>query len=187
MINIASMKIAILQWVISQTGLTDQNVVWMDNNATRPELPFIGLKFTAYPAIINDEIKQINDTEATVTGTRDFTLSIQGFGRGAENGPPPDDIFGKLDGLVTSLEIPPVRATLSGAGMVFYRTGPIQDLSWLDASQYKERGSLDCFIRTLSVVTFDQDTIGDVIGTGELVKPDQGIIDTEFTVTTVTP
>ena len=139
MIDIELLRTAMVRIVISATGYDDQHVILLDQNTTRPLLPFIGIKITDLKSVGFDYIDEVTeDLGQGLLGMREFTTNVQAFGPQSWN---------VLQTLMTALQTDLVIETLRGASISVYDTSDMKDVSWLDNSQYKERHTLDLFCR----------------------------------------
>lgn len=86
-ITFAALKLAVHGWMASQVPSTipADRVVWMEQGAPRPKLPYVGLKFIAGPRTYgDDDMRQTSPGVYSIEGQRAFTVSVNIFGKEAE-------------------------------------------------------------------------------------------------------
>jgi len=155
--------------------LVGGTVIWMDQNAPRPALPYCAMKIMSRRRVNKDHYSDVGDSGVqTVTGDREFTLSIQRYqAYGA------DSVTGKLQEVADKLQLTSVIDKFSAKGLVAFDAGQVQDISaLLDKTQIEKRASLDISIRYQSV---QNDTVG-VIETANIEGRDNGVNNPVYTI-----
>lgn len=124
--------------------LVGGTVIWMDQSAPRPALPYIGMKLMSRRRVKKDHYDNPDDNGLQrVQGDREFTLAIQRYQAYG-----PDSVTGILQSLSDKLLLQSVNDKFFAKGLVAFNVGPVQDISaLLDKTQIEKRASLDIFIR----------------------------------------
>lgn len=164
-LDIEVLRTTMVHAVVAASGYDDQHVILLDQNTTRPLLPFIGIKITDLRSVGYDALGDVTEELGqSVTGIREFTTNVQAFGPQSWNA---------LQNLLTALQTEAVVEALRAEAVTVYDTSDMKDVSWLDNSQYKERHTVDLFCRTGSHI-FDSSvgTIGSIEATGTLTHFD---------------
>ncbi len=103
-------------WLKDELSLTDAQVIPADDKGPRPPLPYLTVKVLAHdiPESWDEILRGVdgsdNPTQA-VRGQRSFTVSLQGFGEGADE---------LLQDAVLSLQFDSVQETLATAGLSLF-------------------------------------------------------------------
>lgn len=126
---------------IPLSGLTEDKVIWQDENAPRPALPYVAMKVMSQRFVKQDYYA---DPDANgvqkVQGDRELTLNIQYFG--------PDSVQ-NLEAVVDKLRLNSVLDRFMAAKYVAFNTAQVTDIAaLLDKAQIEPRASMDVFIRT---------------------------------------
>lgn len=155
--------------------LVGGTLIWMDQSAPRPALPYCAMKIMSVRQINRDHYSDVDDGGIqTVTGDREFTLSIQRYqAYGA------DSVTGKLQAVSDKLRLTSVIDKFSAKGLVAFDAGQVQDISaLLDKTQIEKRASLDIFMRYWAVQT---DNVG-LIETANIEGRDNGVNSPVYTI-----
>jgi len=159
MIEYDTIKKGFYDWAVAVTG---KAVIWENQNAPKPDLPYITLFMTSIQRVGDDyQATSANGSGVIeITGNRDFTLQVQALGEGA---------IVALESLSSSLQMPTVLETLRNSCIVFVQNiTPIQDISGLWDSQFIPRGMIDFQFRTASETTDTPGYFDQVSGEGKL-------------------
>lgn len=118
-------------------------VIWMDQSAPRPALPYCAMKINSVRYVNRD---WTGDPDANgnqpVTGDREFTLNIQRFQAS------PLNVTGVLQAVVDKLRLGTVIDKFQAKKLVAFDTGAVTDISaLLDKTIIEKRASLDIFMR----------------------------------------
>lgn len=129
-------------------------VIWMDQSAPRPALPYCAMKIMSVRFVNQDWHSGPDDNGIeTVKGDREFTLNIQRYQAYG-----PDSVTGILQSIVDKLRLTTVIDKFQAKKLVAFNTGAVADISaLLDKTQIEKRASLDIFMRYKSSAT---DNIG---------------------------
>lgn len=122
-------------------------VIWADLNKPRPALPYSSIKINSLRFINQDHYSDVSALGIqTVNGDREFTLSIQNFGK--------TDCVTFLNGVVNKLRLNTNLDKFMAKKIVPFNTGAVLDISALvDNTNIEKRASLDIFIRIKSSMT----------------------------------
>lgn len=164
---------ALYDWMDAQTTW---EIVHAEQNAPAPDTPYLTMRTTNIPKVGQDDRTSPNDSGiANITGNRELTLEVQGYGAGA---------IQELINLASSLEKQSVRASLRANNIAFVRTEPIQNLTYLVETHMVERGILEVVFRVAEEQTDDVGIIKKVTGdytykdpAGETVLQDTYTVD----------
>ena len=155
--------------------LAGGTVIWMDQNAPRPALPYCAMKIMSVRQKNRDHYSDVDDSGIqTVAGDREFTLNIQRYQAYGVDG-----VTGKLQAIADKLRLISVIDKFKSKGLVAFNAAQVQDISaLLDKTQIEKRASLDIFIRYRSVQT---DDVG-LIETANIQGQDDGVNSPVYTV-----
>ena len=158
-----SIQDKLYDWVLTYSGLNpiidQEQILWADNKGAQPSPTFITLKVIAIKRATNDELRSIGITNFLVSGLREFTLSVNFYGK---------DGLDYADNLQSSLGIPAVRELLKTEDIAFIRTADILDTSVLVNTKIGTRYTLDVSFYTASNVSITEDIISNVEMTGSI-------------------
>jgi len=136
---VETLQLGLYNWIHTVTGVP---VVRMDQNAPIPSVPYIGYRLGTTSKIAEDFAGAVNIYgDATSVGTRELTVSIQGYGRGARQ---------RCEDLRDSLERESVRGLLRDSSMIVVEAGVVSNIAQLLNNAYEERALLEPRIRTWS-------------------------------------
>lgn len=141
-----SLKELMYSWIYNQNLVKPESIMFKYQNVPTPDTPYFSLQMTSFLKLGRDILVGLDEfNEYQLQGTREFTLSISGFG---------DGIIEKTNTLRDSLEIETVLQFLYDGGLIPYEPNlPVQDVSGVDESENEERSSYDVLMRTDSVIT----------------------------------
>lgn len=140
-------------------GLTTWTVAWSEESAPAPDEYHLMLRITGVPKVAQDGTTFDTETGVlTITGNREFTLELQAYGAGA---------FALLTAIDSAVEKPSVLAGLREDGIVYVDSEPVQNLTYLIETRYRERAALDIRFRTAETQTDDVGYFDHVEGEGE--------------------
>lgn len=124
-------------------------VVWQDQNSPRPALPYSTLKYSSLRRVKMDHYSDIdNSGNQTVSGDREFTLTIQRF-QGSGN-----NVVSTLQSVVDKLQLQSNVDKFLAKGLAAFNANPVMDISaLLDATQIEKRAAVDIMIRYRSNLT----------------------------------
>lgn len=146
-------------WVTDTLNIT---AVWLNPNAPRPARPYATLQTVSRRRIGSASTGHPDATgDATITGDREVTLSVQYLGAADSNDP--RDGYEELQALVDSLERPSVIEALDSTGWAFIRTALLQDITAQVGTQWEPRAVVDIEFRATATQT-------DQVGVVETVK-----------------
>jgi hypothetical protein len=120
--------------------------IWMNPNAPRPLLPYIAGKISPFVPIGEDYVSRSDSNGIiTITGNREFTLSLQAYGPGA---------FELLQNIQKALRRKTSRDPLYSIALVFVDdVGGIIDITQLLESRLENRFAIDLRFRTTDIIT----------------------------------
>lgn len=135
MINFATVKLALYNWVVS-TAPPGMPVIYWQPNSPRPTVPYITLFISQVTAVNQDWANPNADINGSTSmkGDRQFTLEIQAYGA---------DPLTLMENIRTSLQKQSILDTLRTNGIAFYSSLTINDITELVDSQYERRAHLD--------------------------------------------
>jgi len=120
--------------------VTPEPVIWADQNAPRPAMPYLTLRITPSSPIGQDyQYSPKPDGTGKVTGNREFTLMIQHFGAGG---------YDAMEALGSSLERFTIQQMLNAGSLAYVQVLPTLDISMLVDTRFEERYSKDVIFRT---------------------------------------
>lgn len=124
--------------------LAGGTVIWMDQNAPRPALPYCAMKINSVRYVNRD---WTGDPDAggnqPVTGDREFTLNIQRFQKYG-----PESVTGVLQNIADKLRLGTVIDKFQAKKLVAFDAGAVTDISaLLDKTIIEKRAALDIFMR----------------------------------------
>jgi len=135
MINFATLRLALYNWVVS-VAPSGMPVIYWQLNSPRPKVPYITLFISQITAVNQDWSSGVTDVNGAIAmkGDRQFTLEIQAYGA---------DPMELMENIRTSLQKQSVLDTLRANGIAFYSSLTINDITELVDSQYERRAHLD--------------------------------------------
>lgn len=137
--DIEAVRQALYTWMQRETGLPPDRVIFPEQAQHRPPLPYGTLKFLNPSQRVGaiDEIR-VDGDEFTTAGLRTATVSINIFGKGAND---------KMSTLRDSIDRPDVVDEFNEAGLaVIGEEGPT-DLTGYMETRYQERSQMDVMIQ----------------------------------------
>lgn len=142
--TLASLQDVLYNWLVSLS--TGFSVQWADQNAPKPAARYLTLKMGSLIKVGVDIQGAIDEDTlaATLTGNREFILSIQSFGAGA---------LQVLEDIRTQLDTMKAQETLRAGLLAIVDSLAVINLTGLYDQQYKERGALDIRFRTHSFLS----------------------------------
>lgn len=135
MIDSSEIKAKLYEW--ADSIVTPARVIWMDQNAPRPDLSYIGLKILTASTYgmsqrlhteVNGDFENVQDI--------DFTLNVQGYG---------DQAFTLVGNLWRSFDLVVNRDLLAEANVSVYDVGAVSDLTSIIGTGYERRAGFDMF------------------------------------------
>lgn len=122
-------------------GLPGNKVIWQDEDAPRPALPYVAMKVISQRFVKQDYYSDPDENGVQkVQGDRELTLNIQYLGA---------DSVQNLEAIVDKLRLNSVLDRFMNAKYVAFNTAQVTDVAaLLDKAQIEPRASLDVFIRT---------------------------------------
>lgn len=146
MLTYEELEKAVYDWASAQS---EWETIFHDPNAPRPALPYLLLKIDSFVQIGEDCISPPNNEgECTISGSREFTLSINAYG---------DEGFAGLLLLRDSLQKPSVQMALNADGLVFVDHHGVKDLTTLLNTSFEQRAQMDVLFRVGNLIV---DTVG---------------------------
>lgn len=136
-------------------------VVWLQQNAPRPALPYVGLRVSALGTRGHAaESEQDVLGNRTLSWPHELTLSVQGFGADSVN---------RIHTLAMTLESEVVHALLVAAETALIDAGPLTHISaLLDDARFEDRAGMDVRFRFTGDYTELLSWIERVQGTGTI-------------------
>jgi hypothetical protein len=163
----------VLQRLIVQiSGEPSGKVIWMNENAPRPVLPYLAIRVSPARRINKDRYSDVDANGIqTVVGDREFTLSVQAFGY--------DSPVSYLQYFADKLQLITNNDRFRAQGMALRDTSTVMDISaLLSNTKIEKRANLDLTIGYRSVQT---DNVG-VIETANIEGRDNGINSPVYTI-----
>lgn len=141
-------------------------VVWMNQNSPRPAKPYISLFLSGIQRAGEDSYSLVDALTGnmTVTGNREFDLSVNIYGTGAN---------ALLCDLVDNIHKISVLEALRVYGIALVDVGTVNDLSEVLDSRFEERAVVDLRMRVGSSVSEVVDRIETVAITHKII--DEGL------------
>jgi len=124
--------------------LVGGTLIFMDQNAPRPALPYTAMKVTSRRMVNRDhysdpDVNGIQD----VVGDREFTVNLQRYQAYG-----PDSVTQTLETVAEKLRLNTVIDKFQKKGMIAFDATAVTDISaLLDKSQIEKRASMDVFVR----------------------------------------
>jgi hypothetical protein len=120
----------------SQQGL----VIWANQNAPAPEVDYLTLFIGPLEFIGRDYVSMPDATTelASIGGTREFTVSVQGFGGTA---------IQRLYEIRQGMENPEILEQIQALGLIALTSGPVTDLTQVMGSLQEPRALLEARMR----------------------------------------
>lgn len=128
-------------YTLLKAAIGAETLVFADQNAPRPPLPYWTMRLTVQRAIGDDTYSQGVTTlgDQTIWGTREATVMVQRFG---------DDSDTKCADLRDEFSKTSIRESWQLAKIALYDIGDVKNIPFpLDKSQLEPRASLDLFVR----------------------------------------
>jgi hypothetical protein len=165
MIHWPTVKNALHGWAVAQSGLDAGKVIWAEQDAPSPALPYLTLKFSSLVQVKEEYTGEPDDDgQALISGDREFTLSVQCFG-----GVP----LQILENLKNSLHKFEVKLALP-EGLAFIDSLGIMDISEVLDTRFEKRGAMGLLFRVSSQFgaggTQEKPFTTDEVGVIETVK-----------------
>lgn len=153
-IDLSVERKALVDWVRSITGFDANHVLWADQDAPRPSLPYALLKLLVFGKVGTDENRlRDDDLIVDIVGQRDITISLNTLGAQA---------FENMAALQNSLCLDAVRQDFNVANLAYASdTGPT-DISQLLETVIEPRAQMDIVFHHAQVTTEDQGRIEEV-------------------------
>lgn len=158
--------------IVAISGEPSGKVIWMNENAPRPVLPYLAIRVSPARRINKDRYSDV-DTNGiqTVVGDREFTLSVQAFGY--------ESPVSYLQDFADKLQLITSNDRFRAQGMALRDTSTVMDISaLLSNTKYEKRANLDLTVGYRSVQT---DNVG-VIETANIEGRDNGINSPVYTI-----
>lgn len=127
--------------------LIGSTVIFADQNKPRPALPYTAIKIGSMRYVNQDHYSDADNLGIqTVKGDREFTLSIQNYGK--------NDCVTFLNDVVGKLRLNTNIDKFMAKKIVPFNTSAVLDISGLvDNTNIEKRASLDVFMRVKSTMT----------------------------------
>jgi hypothetical protein len=140
-------------------------VMWAEENAPAPDVKHVILRITGLPKVGQDE-SNFRDQSGilTITGNREFTLEVQTYGAGAQ---------AQATAIDSAVEKPSVLQGLRDDGIAYVDSAPVQNLTYLVETRYRERAQVDMRFRIAESQTDDVGYFDHVEGEGTYESPGQ--------------
>ena len=138
-INFETVKTSLYNWAVSVVP-SGMPVIFWQQNAPRPNVPYITLFLNTVIAINQDWTEETTDIDgnAKMKGDRQFTLSVQAYGG--------SDPLTVLENVRSSLQKQSVLDTLRANGIVFFQSLNISDITELFETEWEKRAILDVLL-----------------------------------------
>lgn len=163
MIDFDAVDTTIYDWASTFAGI---EVVWMNDNGPKPDLPYLALRRSSLAAI-GHGFESIPDGGglAKISGDRDMTVNIQAYGSNA---------YGRLDELYNVRLDPNSQELLALGDLALVNLLAITNLTGLNDTEFEERAQMDLLFRFASQRTgVDVGLIEIVEIEGNLKDPDK--------------
>lgn len=158
-ITVAQFKTAVWKFISSQSVslVPNSQVVWTEQGAPRPKLPYIGLKVIAGPRSYGeDDMRQSSPGVYSIEGQRALTVSVQVFGSNAE------EISAAI---VAAMSKPTALESLAASFVSILSNTAPQNLSAALETKFENRVQFDIVFGCVMAVT---DNVGFIEQTGIL-------------------
>lgn len=154
-LNFEEVKTHLYEWTVSNLP-ANTPVIFLYQNAPRPEVAYVTLYISSLVQIGNDYVPRPDNQAGTIEqiGDREFTLQIATYG---------GDCLTRLEDLRSSLQKESVLDTLRENGIIFVQQFDIQDITELVASRFENRAQMDVLFRIAQ-------TYGESLGSIETVE-----------------
>lgn len=131
---------SILTAFVNPTPPAAWPIVWANQNAPRPGEKYLLLSRLNFGRVGRDFVGKVNPAtlNAPTLGTREFTVSINGFGPGSEQ---------VLEDIRVYLDTDAATEALHSAGLAVIESGDVLDLPKLYGQQFQDRSTMDVFFR----------------------------------------
>ncbi len=155
-ISVMQFKTAVWKFISSQviSLVPNMQVVWMEQSAPRPKLPYVGLKIITGPKTYgDDDMRQTAPGIYSIEGQRAFTVSVNVFGANAED----------ISALITNgmSKLSALEALAADSIAILTNTSP-QNLSVPLETKFENRVQFDiafgCVMATTDDVGFIEQT-----------------------------
>lgn len=175
----SDIEAAIRAWVKGATGLTDEQVIWADQNGGSPALPFIDVRLgDLIPVGSADGSDWVYDAggpsgqEIVMSGhgVREFAVSIRAFSASPLGNDSARVLLSKVQ---TALALETARSALHAAGVTPFDNGRVQVVPAILDTAWEGRAVLQVRFYTEETVTERTTYIGTVEVTDEEPTPDQ--------------
>ena len=143
----------IYDWIASRNLVDKQKIYLEDPNVDRPTPPSISYRFLTLPTKIGsrDDIEYSGSGDImTVSGPRDFTMSLKVYGETSQQ---------IVSDLKESLELFSVQQIFQAANLAVRNAGTPTDVSLELETGIEHRYSLDIVLGTMSIQSEDQGAI----------------------------
>lgn len=151
-----NIQTALREWIKGVVG--DPKVLFRESNAPQSLRPYVTLKMGPTVVIGHD---QHGDNDATgvetVTGDREFVLSVQVHGKPANEDQ--GEVISIMERIRSSLEKTSIQDTLSAAGIAFRGVEGTGDLSGIGGTQWEARAFKDF---KFGITHSDTDDVGQI-------------------------
>lgn len=145
-------KDLIHDWISDVVRDYNVRVVWREQDAPQPELPYIGLKIIAGPTGVSEAWGQLETVELTRAGKEietttyvqaEISVSCQAYVARKEATESEIDALAVVSACRASLSLESVRQKLASAKVGFLRSEPLTDLSVLEETSTVSRANMD--------------------------------------------
>lgn len=145
------------------TPIIGGTVIYEDQNAPRPQLPYTTLKINSMRRVGGDHYSDVTDAGIqTVKGDREFTLNIQRYDKAFT-------VCSFLQNVIDKLNLYTNQDKFSAKKIIYVDANTVMDLSYITGEvQTEKRASVDLTMRYKSTLT---DNVG-VIDTVNLEADD---------------
>lgn len=140
------------------------SVIWAHEDGPRPARPLATLRVRTPDAVGHDEEGPPEDGAIVVTGDREFTTTLQAFGR-LPDGTHPIDVLGTV---LERLSRPTDRESLAASGLAWVDVLQADDVPEVRGTRWEARAVLDLRWRRRSVVVDEPGQIETVEIAGEV-------------------
>lgn len=158
-ITVTQFKTAVWRFISSQviSLVPNEQVIWMEQGAPRPKLPYVGLKIIVGPhSYGDDDMRQSSPGIYSIEGQRSFTASINIFGDKAE----------EIAGLITnSMSKPTALEALAASSIAVLNSTDPQNVSVPLETKFENRMQFDIVFGCVMAAT---DNVGFIEQTGIL-------------------
>ena len=177
-INYTIVKSNLYDWAVGAVPV-GMPVIYYNPNAPRPTVPYVTLYLNSITAVNQDYSYPNADSMGVINmkGDRNFTLQVQAYG-----GEP----LNVLENMRSSLQKVTILDALRTAGIAFYQSLTITDITELVDSKFERRAQMDILFGIGQTYTDNPGYFNTVVVDETILNVDETIV-YEDTITIVAP